>query len=83
MASAPAGTGGSSVLTERVTVSLVPQAVQELNHLRDTTGRTKTDLVNRAISLLFAVETKRAQGYEIHAYNPETGRTLVMELLSV
>jgi hypothetical protein len=82
MAPTPTGTGASSVLTERVTVSLVPQAVQELNHLKDTTGRTKTDLINRAISLLSAVEAKRAKGYELHAYDPETGRTFVMELLS-
>jgi len=36
---------------ERITVSLIPKAVADLQRLQDRTGLSKTNLVNRAIML--------------------------------
>src|SRR5437660_85881 len=42
--------------SERITVALIPKAVADLQHLQEGTGLSKTDLVNRAISLYRFIE---------------------------
>lgn len=37
--------------TDRITVALIPKAADDLARLQATTGLSKTDIVNRAISL--------------------------------
>ncbi len=49
-------------LTDRITVALIPQAAEDLQHLQDQTGLSKTDIVNRAISLYDFVNTQQGQG---------------------
>ena len=37
------------------------------------TGLSKTDLINRALSLYHLTEKELADGHELAFYNPETG----------
>ena len=55
------GTGAQ----ERITVSLIAKASDELRNLQDRTGLSKTDIVNRAISLYEFVEAAVAAGDEL------------------
>ena len=50
---------------ERITVALIPKAGEDLQHLQDRTGLSKTDIVNRAISLYEFVDTELASGAEM------------------
>jgi hypothetical protein len=49
------------ITAERITVGLIPRTVEELDELQRDTGLSKTDLVNRAISL-YAFVTERIRG---------------------
>ena len=51
--------------SERITVALIPKAGEDLQHLQDRTGLSKTDIVNRAISLYEFVDTELAAGAEM------------------
>jgi len=46
-------------------VALIPKAGEDLQHLQDRTGLSKTDIVNRAISLYEFVDTELAAGAEM------------------
>lgn len=61
------------VITERITVGLIPKVADELDHLRDVTGLSKTDLVNRAVSLSAFVTDRLNEGYELVLRDPELG----------
>jgi hypothetical protein len=50
---------------DRVTVALIPKAANDLQSLHDRTGLSKTDLVNRAISLYEFVDAELATGSEL------------------
>lgn len=57
-------------LTERVTIALTPRVVGELEQLQRMTGLSKTDLVNRALSLYLFVEQIREQENQLAVYDP-------------
>jgi hypothetical protein len=50
---------------ERVTVALVPKAVTDLQSTHERTRMSKTDIVNRAVSLYEFVEAEMSAGAEL------------------
>lgn len=58
---------------ERVTISLTSRVAKELRRLRSSTGLSKTDLVNRAVSLYALAERELDQGRELAFYDPQSG----------
>ncbi len=69
------------VATERMSVGLIPRATEDLQELLTLTGLSKTDVINRAISLYRFVGQELAQGNELVVRNGETGQTERVHLL--
>lgn len=68
------------VVAERITVGLVPRVSEQLQRLQERTGFSKTDLVNRAISLYEFVESEAAKGNDL-LVRQESGELLVVKIL--
>ena len=51
--------------SERITVALVPKAAGDLHEAVQRSGLSKTDIVNRAITLYQFIEDRLTQGDEI------------------
>lgn len=64
--------------TERVTVSLIPRASAELAHLQKETSLSRTDLINRAISLYAFVSEQREAGRELAVHDPQDDTTRIV-----
>ena len=58
--------------TERITVALTARVSRELEQLRMMTHLSKTDLVNRALSLYLFVEQLRSNDKQLAVYDPAT-----------
>jgi hypothetical protein len=67
--------------SERITVALIPRAVADLQHLQDRTGLSKTDLVNRAITLYEFIEGQVRAGQDLLLRNRESGDTQLVRLI--
>jgi hypothetical protein len=78
MAGAPGSKTTTTETAERVTVALVPKAAADLQYLVDETGLSKTDIVNRAISLYKFVEESTAAGREVLVRDKATGEDRVV-----
>ena len=65
---------------ERITVALTTRVSGELQRLRTMTGLSKTDLVNRALSLYLLTETQRQRGQHLAFYDPETKEIQLVHL---
>jgi hypothetical protein len=78
---APAEGGVGQPSSERITVALIPKAVADLQHLQDSTSLSKTDLVNRAISLYEFIDGQRRAGQDLLIRDSETGETQLVRLL--
>lgn len=63
----------------RVTVTLVPKAATDLQSTHERTRMSKTDIVNRAISLYEFVEAEMSSGAEIIVRRD--GEDYVVEML--
>jgi Ribbon-helix-helix protein, copG family len=59
----------------RLTAHLLPKVSAELQSLCDRTGRSKTDLVNRALSLYEWAEGITSDGKELLIRDPGTGES--------
>ena len=57
-------------VAQRITVSLTPRAAAELQQLHFDTGTSKTDLINRAISLYAAVDEWLSSGSSLLVRSP-------------
>lgn len=57
--------GGAPPVTERITIALVRKAGDDLQKLQDRTGLSKTDLVNRAISVYEFIESNARAGNDL------------------
>ncbi|MEO3807867.1 hypothetical protein ABGB17_02565 [Sphaerisporangium sp. B11E5] len=68
-------------MAERITVGLVPRVAEQLQKLQESTGLSKTDLVNRAISVYEFLETEAAQGNDVMVRKHDTGETLIIKIL--
>jgi hypothetical protein len=69
------------VVIERITVGLIPKVVKELNDLQQNTGMSKTDLVNRAVSLYSFIQGRLAHGEELRLFNPNDRQEQRVHLL--
>jgi len=67
------GAAHSPPVAERVTVALIPKAAADLQRLQDRTSLSKTDLVNRAITLYEFVDAQLSAGREVLIKDNETG----------
>jgi hypothetical protein len=68
-------------VAERITVALVPKAGEDLQRLQKWTGLSKTDIVNRAISLYEFIEGQVQAGKDLYIKDPATGETQLIRLL--
>jgi hypothetical protein len=75
------GNAGSQTIVDRITVALVPKASEGLQHLMTSTGFTKTDVVNRAITLYEYIDSQLAEGRDLILRDPKTGETQIIRLL--
>lgn len=69
------------VSSERVTVGLIPKTVEELERLRTKTGTSKTDVVNRSISLYAFITEQIQAGRQIVLRDPQTGELELVHLI--
>ena len=75
------GNAGSQTIVDRITVALVPKASEGLQHLTATTGLSKTDVVNRAITLYEYIDSQLADGRDLILRDAKTGETQIIRLL--
>lgn len=61
------------VSAERITVGLLPRVAGQLNALNAETGMSKTDLVNRAITLYDFINAQLEKGNHVLVRDNETG----------
>ena len=60
----------SAEKSERINVSLNPDAIEAMELLQERTGLKKVELVNRALMLMEFVESEMRQGREVTVHNP-------------
>jgi hypothetical protein len=87
----PARTGGNNSVTDntvqplpqadRITVALIPQSTADLQALQERTSLSKTDLVNRAITLYEFIDAQLREGHDLIVRNKETGETQLVRFL--
>ena len=75
------GNAGSQTITDRITVALVPKASESLQRLMVSTGLSKTDAVNRAISLYEYIDSQLQAGNDLILRDPKTGESQIIRLL--
>jgi hypothetical protein len=75
------GSQGSQSSGDRITVTLIPKAMQALRLLQDRTSLSKTDLTNRAITLYEFFDDQLRSGHDIIARNRATGETQLVKLI--
>jgi hypothetical protein len=68
-------------VADRVTVALVPKAAADLQNTMERTSLSKTDIVNRAVSLYEYVDARLAAGDELLIRSSETGQIEIIKLL--
>jgi hypothetical protein len=66
---------------ERITVALIPKAAADLQQVHARTGLSKTDIVNRAITLYEFFDGMARAGQEFLLRDKETGETERVHLL--
>ena len=69
------------VVAERVTVALVSRAADDLRSTQERTGLSKTDVVNRAVSLYEFVDSHLAAGDEFMIRRKDSGDLELIRLL--
>ena len=76
-----ADTARQPFAAERITVALIPDAADDLQQLVTSTGLSKTDVVNRAISLYRFIDTQRRANNDLLIRDNDTGETQLVKLL--
>jgi hypothetical protein len=66
---------------DRITVALIPQSSADLQHLQEMTSLSKTDLVNRAITLYEFIDSQLRAGQDLIIRNQKTGETQLVRFL--
>lgn len=77
----PDETPPRQTVAERITIGLVPKTAAELQQVVEMTGLSKTDIVNKAISLYAFMEHGTRDGYELLRRNRDTGELEVIRFL--
>lgn len=70
-----------SATPDRITVSLIPRARRDLQQLHDKTSLSKTDIVNRAITLYEFIEAQLSADQDILIRDRKTGEVHVIRLI--
>ena len=71
----------SSPAADRITVALIQKAADDLHAVTSRTGLSKTDVVNRAVTLYQFIDAELAAGNELQVRDPETGTIQILRLL--
>jgi hypothetical protein len=66
---------------DRITVALIPKAGEDLQRLQDRTSLSKTDLVNRAITLYEFIDAQQRAGRDLLVRDNKTGETQTILIL--
>jgi hypothetical protein len=66
---------------DRITVALIPRAGEDLQRLQDRTSLSKTDLVNRAITLYEFIDAQQRAGRDLLVRDNKTGETQTILIL--
>jgi hypothetical protein len=66
---------------ERITMALIAQVSEDLKILQARTGLSKTDVVNRAITLYEFIDAQLRAGKDILVRDQESGETLTIRIL--
>jgi len=66
---------------DRITVELIPQSCADLQHLQDRTLLSRTDLVNRAITLYEFIDSQLRADHALLIRNQKTGEAQLVRLL--
>jgi hypothetical protein len=74
------GVPSAAMVASRITVALVDKALIDLQRTQERTGLSKTDIVNRAISLYHFIDTELDSGGELQVRRP-TGETYIVKLM--
>jgi hypothetical protein len=61
----------------RITVALIPKSADDLTRTRDRTNMSKTDIINRAITLYDFVDAEIAAGGQLVIVRPGGDRYLI------
>jgi len=70
-----------SLTVERITVALIPKVADDLVRLQDRTALSKTDLVNRAITLYEFIDSQMCKGRDVLIRDSQTGETQLVRFL--
>ncbi len=73
--------GGAPPVVERITVALVRKAGEDLQHLQDRTGLSKTDIVNRAISVYEFIDSEMQAGNNVYIRDHKTGEVQLVKFV--
>ena len=68
-------------IADRITTALVKKAGEDLAALQERTGLSKTDVVNRAISLYEFIESQLQAGKQLLIKDPESDETQLIRFL--
>jgi hypothetical protein len=74
-------TAEKQVITERMSVGLIPKVVSDLTELLTLTGLNKTEIINRAVSLYAFVSQQLADGNELLIRDRDSGQLERVHLL--
>jgi len=66
---------------DRITVSLIPRVRRDLQQLHEATSLSKTDIVNRAISLYEFIEEQLSAGRDILIRDRDSGEVQRIQLI--
>jgi hypothetical protein len=66
---------------ERITVALIRKAAEDLQALQDRTGYSKTDIVNRAITMYEFIDAQQKAGKDLLVRDQGTGETELVRFL--
>jgi hypothetical protein len=72
---------GSQSPGDRITVALIPKAMEDLRLLQQRMSLSRTDLMNRAVILYEFVDDQLRSGHDIIARNQATGETQLVRLI--
>ena len=73
--------GARQAVVDRITVALVRKAGEDLQQLQDRTGLSKTDIVNRAITLYEFLDAQLQAGNDLIVRDPKTGESQLVRFL--
>lgn len=73
--------GQRTSIADRVTVALVAKAAGDLQQTVKRTGLSKTDVINRAVSLYEFIDSRLGDGAELLIRDDKTGQIELIKLL--